>query len=177
MIDLKIGVRTWDAAALDDVRRSGRNRGGDGAKFGFKVCGERQRTRCVEAIDEGGVYQIRMSDNLTKETLLEFVRRSLSPVRRTLGFGGAHLAAARAGTHELPYRLVGTSLLVVYESGKLKRSGVAPCQDEWNGFCAKETKLEPRFGFCHAVLKPADQQVDENFEGGLKLFQRFVDSL
>jgi 1D-myo-inositol-tetrakisphosphate 5-kinase/inositol-polyphosphate multikinase len=119
-----------------------------------------------------------MSDDLTKETLLEFVRDPVTGEANTWFWPALISQLLAEPLRELPYRLVGTSLLVVYESGKLKRSGVAPCQDEWNGFCAKETKLEARYiDFCHAVLKPADQQVDENFEGGLKLFQRFVDSL
>jgi len=114
---------------------------------------------------------------LTKETLLEFVRDPVTGEANTWFWPALVGQLLAEPLRELPYRLVGTSLLVVYESGKLKRSDVAPCRAEWNGFCAKETKLEARYiDFCHAVPKPAGQRTDENLEGGLKLFQRFVEN-
>ena len=182
VIDLKIGVRTWDAlhSTTYAEKRTKSEAGTTHESLGFKVCGAQtyDGRGALKRLTREECKQIRMSDDLTKETLLEFMRDPVTGEANTWFWPALISQLLAEPLRELPYRLVGTSLLVVYESGKLKRSDVAPCQDEWNGFCAKETKLEARYiDFCHAVPKPADQQVDENFEGGLKLFQRFVDSL
>ena len=173
VIDLKIGMRTWDAAhdAAYAEKRAKSEAGTTHETLGFKICGAQMYNAKGETrrLSRDECKAIRMSEKLTREALDDFVRDPITGEPNSW-FWPALLKKLRSEPlRELAYRLVGTSLLVVYESGKLAPSAID------GEVCASEAKLEARYiDFCHAVRKLNNDDVDENFEEGLERFDTFV---
>ena len=176
VIDLKIGVRTWDGKHSAEYleKRAKSEAGTTHETLGFKVCGAQtyDASGALQRLSRDECKRIRMSEALTKETLENFVRDPATGERNAWFWPALLKQLLSEPLRALSYRLVGTSLLVVYESGSLAPSEIA------GAVCVPESKLEARYiDFCHAVRKCDGEDVDHNFEGGLKLFQRFVDSM
>lgn len=178
VIDLKIGTQTWDRMHAGEYaeKRANSDKGTTHGTLGFKLCGAQMFTAdgTLIRLSREQCKAIRTDEARTRKLLEDFVR---DPVT-----GNAHLwfwpALLRQLLSEplraLRYRLVGSSLLVIYESGKLAPSTSGLEED----ICIPESKLEARYiDFCHAVPKESADEVDENFEGGLRLFQRFVETM
>lgn len=173
VIDLKIGTRTWDPAHSKEYveKRKASDEGTTLATLGFKVCGARYFDANGELvkISRARCKEIRSSEELTRGLLEDFVRDPASGEANNWFWPALLRQLLSEPLRLLKHRLVGTSLLVVYESGRL-----APASD--SAVCVPEAKLEARYiDFCHSVLKESIDEVDENFEAGLKLFQRFVE--
>jgi 1D-myo-inositol-tetrakisphosphate 5-kinase/inositol-polyphosphate multikinase len=176
VIDLKIGVRTWDGKHSAEYleKRAKSEAGTTHETLGFKVCGAQtyDASGALQRLSRDECKRIRMSEALTKETLENFVRDPATGERNAWFWPALLKQLLSEPLRALSYRLVGTSLLVVYESGRLAPSEIA------GAVCVPESKLEARYiDFCHAVRKCDGEDVDNNFEGGLKLFQRFVESM
>ena len=173
VIDVKIGMRTWDAAhaAAYAEKRARSEAGTTHETLGFKICGAQtyDANGEVRKLSRDECKAIRMSESMTRQALDDFVRDPITG-EANAWFWPALLKKLRSEPlRELAYRLVGTSLLVVYESGKLAPSAID------GDVCASEAKLEARYiDFCHAVRKRDDFSVDENFEEGLERFDNFV---
>jgi 1D-myo-inositol-tetrakisphosphate 5-kinase/inositol-polyphosphate multikinase len=177
VIDLKIGIRTWDVEHSVEYaeKRTKSELGTTHERLGFKLCGAQtyDAEGNVKRLSREECKSIRTSETLTRETLREFVRDPVTGETNDW-FWPALVRQLRAESiRDLEHRLVGSSLLIVYESGKLAQSDVL------GEVCVAEAKLEARYiDFCHAVPKSGKdgEEVDENFEIGMQKFEAFVAS-
>jgi len=176
VIDVKIGMRTWDHEHDEAYaeKRAKSEAGTTHESLGFKICGAQtyDASGAARKLSREECKAIRMSESKTRQTLEDFVRDPLTG-EDNAWFWPALLKKLRSEPlRRLKYRLVGTSLLVVYESGKLAPSSIV------GEVCAREARLEARYiDFCHAVRKKDENGVDENFEEGLERFDKFVSTL
>lgn len=178
VIDLKIGTRTWDRKHAREYaeKRARSDEGTTHGTLGFKLCGAQMFTADGRLIrlSRAQCKAIRTDETLTKDLLEDFVRDPATGKVHKWFWPALLRQLLSEPLRAFRHRLVGSSLLVIYESGKLSQSQ--------RGFeeeiCARESKLEARYiDFCHAVPKESADEVDENFEGGLRLFQRFVETM
>lgn len=175
VIDLKIGIRTWDVEHSVEYaeKRAKSELGTTHERLGFKLCGAQtyDAEGSVKRLSREECKSIRTSETLTRETLREFVRDPVTGETNDWFWPALVRQLRSESIRDLEHRLVGSSLLVVYESGKLAQSDVL------GEVCVAEANLEARYiDFCHAVPKSGDEDTDENFEVGMQKFEAFVAS-
>ena len=178
VIDLKIGMRTWDRKHAREYaeKRAKSDEGTTHGTLGFKLCGAQMFTADGRLIrlSRAQCKAIRTNETLTRELLEDFVRDPVTGKVHKWFWPALLRQLLSEPLWALRHRLVGSSLLVIYESGKLSPS----TRGLEEAICVPESKLEARYiDFCHAVPKESADEVDENFEGGLRLFQRFVETM